>query len=265
MNRVFKAIATLGTTISASTLCFSSQATAAPGQPGDLIVNEFNAVGPEKYLEECDDEMEDACDITLGRVEGNGGDWLELVVVEDGLDIRGWTITWGNDDPSNGTLTFTQDSLWNGLEAGTIITIRDDSGFSTDDSYDDPCTDDDWLIEIDAFDTTYVTQSGDDFKTDNDGWIVQIDDDSTSTPDPIQEFVGETSNTSSVIWAGSGVNSREVGKLEADPSRDAADPSEAYSGGAADYNDGNCSSYGAPNCWDDGTSFQDFSGLRTCS
>ncbi len=68
-----------------------------------------------------------------GRILGNGGDWMEFVVTTDGLDMRGWTIYWENDDDQNGSvgsnpdergvIRISNDPIWNNLRAGTIITM----------------------------------------------------------------------------------------------------------------------------------------------
>lgn len=82
------------------------------------------------------------------RVQGNGGDWIELVVTADHADLRGWTLYWENDEvdadgdsvttglnPGNlaagehpeerGFIKFSQSSAWSNLRAGTIITISE--------------------------------------------------------------------------------------------------------------------------------------------
>jgi hypothetical protein len=53
--------------------------------PG-LVINEFSAVGTHCTLA--------GGDSRLGRIPGNGGYWIELVVTKDALDIRGWTLMW---------------------------------------------------------------------------------------------------------------------------------------------------------------------------
>lgn len=75
-----------------------------------------------------------------GRILGNGGDWMEFVVTTDGLDMRGWTIYWENDDTDTngndgddgtigshpnerGVIRISNDPIWNNLRAGTIITM----------------------------------------------------------------------------------------------------------------------------------------------
>ncbi len=91
-----------------------------------------------------------------GRIEGNGGDWIELVVTEDHADLRGYTLYWENNDtltlPSpegightaddRGAIKFTQDAVWSDLRAGSIITISEldsvdeiSDGFTTGPAY----------------------------------------------------------------------------------------------------------------------------------
>src|SRR5437867_10484431 len=56
-------------------------------------------------------------------------EWVELLVVQDNLDLRNWTI---RDFTSTGnpgaTLTFTTNTLWSSVAKGTIIVIGQ-SGF----------------------------------------------------------------------------------------------------------------------------------------
>jgi len=65
---------------------------------------------------------------------GSTNEWIELVVVSDGLDLRGWDL---RDFSSGGTpqdpLEFLSVPLWSSLEAGTIIVAaRPDSLFPED-------------------------------------------------------------------------------------------------------------------------------------
>ena len=75
-------------------LLLGSSGPARASNPGDLILNEFSAVGDAFYL------RNGGTDPFLGTVQGNGGNWIELVVVTDHLDIRGWTLEWHNADPA---------------------------------------------------------------------------------------------------------------------------------------------------------------------
>ena len=61
-------------------------ACASSGRAAELILNEYNAVSSTNMLENS------GSDTFFGQVLGNGGDWFELVVIRDRLDIRGWQL-----------------------------------------------------------------------------------------------------------------------------------------------------------------------------
>jgi hypothetical protein len=235
------AMAAFGGALVVGVLGFSGQASAQAdsAEKGYVILNEYNAVGPTKYLTGGTVNT----DTTFGVVQGNGGEWLELVVTNT-VNLQGFTIEWDNDDGSNphGSLTFTSHALWSNVKAGTIITIRLDDD-DEDYSYS-PCSAPvDLWIRVDASNPTYITSSGTTFKTDNDGWRARILD---AGGDLVQPWVGESANNGTLlgIWNGSGLGSDEVGKLEANPSTAAANRSPM-----PNYQDGTCSTFGHPNCW----------------
>lgn len=101
-----------------------------------VLVNEFNAVDGGFFLNggtlaADGDGGEAASDAHFGRVDGNGGDWLELVVTGDGgpgvLDMRGWRIQVGQDEgpdfrPS-ATLVLSQHTDWSAVPTGTLLTF----------------------------------------------------------------------------------------------------------------------------------------------
>ena len=97
--------------------------------PNALILNEANAVsGDSKYL------GGGKSDPTLGRLEGNGQNWLEFIVAgadagKHTLDLRGFTIDWQYSKDANsfgnGTITFSQDPLWAAVPQGTMITLNE--------------------------------------------------------------------------------------------------------------------------------------------
>ncbi len=142
-----------------------------------LIVNEWNAVGENKVFG--GGGTDTFFNPNYGAITGNGGNWVELVVTTDHLNIQGWKLDWSNADPDAGSVTFTNNSLWSDLRSGTIITIREDDDGDlgtpvgarpTDASYNP--VGNDWWIEINESDTTYVNTAG--FKTDNDDWQMRI-------------------------------------------------------------------------------------------
>lgn len=70
--------------------CLTGPATAWPAA---LILNEYNAVRSDEFLNggtaEADQDGGQAVDPAFApRAPGNGGDWFELVVVEDHLDLQ---------------------------------------------------------------------------------------------------------------------------------------------------------------------------------
>lgn len=143
-----------------------------------IIINEYNAVSNGDYLDKDSysgtvaatrPEKEDKYFASLaelamiegspegiaagtrdGRIEGNGGNWIELVVTVDHADVRGWQLEWSEEydtDKSlsgpggrrSGLITFSQDDLWSDLRAGTIITVSERQYIQVDTDFsDDP-------------------------------------------------------------------------------------------------------------------------------
>ncbi len=161
-----------------------------------LILNEYNAVGGSKFLEN------GGMDSAFGSTVGNGGDWFELVVITDHLNIQGWDLVIASGDGS-GLLTFTNNSLWSDLRAGTIITISEDQ--TQNDSYV-PETGD-WVINVCTSSGTYI--SGGNFPVNNNNWQLTIRD---SADNVVFGPAGEGYQTAS------GINSQEVCILTESPS-----------------------------------------------
>jgi hypothetical protein len=225
-------------------LCLGSAANAAP-----ILVNEFNAVAATQFLNggtaAADVDGVPTADTHFGRVLGNGGDWLELVVVQDHLDLRGGSLSIAEGTGAGRTttvLSLTSDALWSDLRAGTIITLAED--VATDLSFDP--TAGDWWFNVQAANGgsgQYITASN--FSVSNDDTQISILD---ATSAVLFGPAGEG------VLPVSGINNREVWKLEANPSA-AITP-------LTGYNDGSSSSFGSPNRWNGGANVQDFSGLR---
>lgn len=111
--------------------------TASGAVRNSFMLNEANAVTGSKFLES------NKFDTTLGRLQGNGQNWLEFIVVQGNelaggafahtLDLRGWKLEWAYDkkdvaDPNkygSGTITFTNDPLWSAVPVGTMLTINE--------------------------------------------------------------------------------------------------------------------------------------------
>jgi spore coat protein CotH len=213
-----------------------------------LLLNEYNAVKTDQFLNGGDATTDAAggqqADPFFGRVSGNGGDWFELVVVADALDIRGWHVRIDdNDGVSQATLTFSNNALWSNLRAGTIITIAED--VPDDPSYDPDGND--WWIQVQAGPQgsgTFIDAA--DFETSNRHTQFEIRDaNDTVVFGPAGEGISPLD----------GVNDREVFQLQAAPSALINPQSDAYAPGVS-------STFGAPNVFGATMQTQDFSALR---
>jgi len=218
-------------------LLISSTAAAAP-----ILVNEYNAVSAANFLSGT------AADTTLGRIQGNGGDWVELVVIQDHLDLRGGSLSIDEGNVPERTttvLTFTQDALWSDLRSGTIITVSEQGDLPVIPAPYNPLAGS-WWINVQASDggpTQFITASN--FSTSNDNTQITLLD----ALDQI--WFGPAGEG---VVPATGVGSNEVWKLEADPSASITPLSN--------YMDGSSSSFGAANLWSSGAFTQDFSALR---
>lgn len=207
-----------------------------------LIVNEYNAVSDGGIL------GSGGSDATFGVVQGNGGDWFEVMILQDNLDARGMRFdVWhqpGTEPVRNASLVLGNDPLLNGLRSGTIITVSE--SIPDDPSYN-PVTGD-WHINLQANaagDGAYFAAQSD-FEIDHDSTQIAIWD-SQGRPEALRTGEG--------VVDGVGVSSAEVFKLEAAPTRNTA-PTDP------DYNDGTSSTFGLPNTFSAGGATQDLSGLR---
>ncbi len=297
----------------AAVALFGSFVPAAKAQNAPLILNEYSAVDAGKYLDGGDyRDATDKIDTYFqsimqladaqndGRIEGNGGNWIELVVIEDHLDIRGWSLRWaepgatdtdgadiwfGDSGVEQGEIAFSSTAaLWSDLRAGTIISISEKDSIEVDTDWDtegddrnftrnidpldvdvtiDLSTDtgynpagDDWWIHVssrgehgqaDPLVTTVTNVNGDlpgDFSVGPDEWeLTVVDSDLNDVFGPIGEDIND--------WGGGGLNDRESGRLE-------VDPSASVSG--AEFDDSTSTTFGHPNEW--AGVLQDFTTLR---
>jgi len=209
-----------------------------------VVLNEYNATDADEYLgggtAAADETGGQASDSYFGRIMGNGGDWFELVVVADHLDMRRWLLDIYEDGILDETLMLSNHGIWSDLRRGTIITISED--VASDVSYDPAAGD--WWINIQANDTAdglYIERSS--FPVSSTNWQLRI---RTAAGTPVFGPVGEG------VYPVSGVGSTEVFKLE-------GIPSETTTPTATDYDAGkDLSTFGSPNRW----GIQDLEGLR---
>ena len=207
--------------------------------PSRLILNEYNAVSDTRKLDNL------GSDVYWGRVDANGGNWFELVVAVDHLDIRGWRLHL-TDDPgvaeTTYDLTFSSHPIWADLRAGTIVTVSDQLD---DDTVYDPLLGDWWLNAHAASDASGSLITPIDFEVSNRNWQLTIFDASDL---PVFGPSGEG------VQPLAGIGGDEVFKLEEDPS--------PFVTPVANYNDGTSSTFGEPNVFGAGAFSQDFTALR---
>jgi len=201
----------------------------------DIILNEYNAVDSNDFLGGGDASVDEsggrACDSYFGRVRGNGGDWFELVVIKDHLDIRGWQLDVYEDGLLDETLTLTANPIWQDLRAGTIITVAED--VPSDISYNPAAGD--WWINVQANnngDGLYIEKSS--FPVSASGWRLRI-----------RNMAGQVvfGPAGEGISPATGIGGTEVFRLE-------DNPSDTVPANSTDYDDGDdFSTFGAPNRW----------------
>ena len=106
--------------------------------PNSLVLNEVNTVSGDVYL---DKGRGDPAFGGLGRVQGNGQNWMEFLAVQgdpasggsykNTLDLRGWTINWQYDKDNlhqsfgSGVIEFSQDPLWATVPRGSLVTVSE--------------------------------------------------------------------------------------------------------------------------------------------
>ncbi len=233
-----------------------------------LVLNEFNAVSSSNYLnggtattDGDGNSIDPPADPLLGRIAGNGGDWFELVVVGDHVDIRGWALDICDDGSCGDTLTFSNDAVWSDLRAGTILTIAEDQATDLSFSPGGPGGpgDGDWWMNVQATNGgpgTYISASN--FPVSNRDWNLTIRDDQGAVVfGPMGEHIPQDA-VAGCLPPQDNVNSGETFRLEMSPSA-IVDPCRLS---ANDWEDGVLSTFGAPNVWNGGAAVQNFAYLR---
>jgi len=211
----------------------------------DVILNEYNAVAGSMFLNggnaSADADGGRASDSYFGRVAGNGGDWFELVVITDHLDMRNWKLDIYDGGSLSETLDLTNHGIWADLRSGTIITISED--LTSDISYNPAAGD--WWINVQANnDANGVYIEATNFAVSNNNWQLRIRNASGAVVfGPAGEGVSPTG----------GISDTEIFRLK-------ADPNASITPSSPDYGDGkNFSTFGSSNKW----GIQDVNQLRT--
>ncbi len=93
--------------------------TANPVPRARVVLNEYNGVRPDVSLKN------GGSDTYFGAVVGNGGDWLELVVVTDHVDLRGWRLDVVDNAGAVQQIVLPDELGLADVRAGTIVTVTD--------------------------------------------------------------------------------------------------------------------------------------------
>lgn len=210
----------------------------------DVILNEYNAVDGTDFLNGGDAAADEsggrASDSYFGRVEGNGGDWFELVVITDHLNMQRWKLDIYENKKLDKTLNLTNHAIWSDLRSGTIITVAED--VPSDVSYNPAAGD--WWINVQANDNgdgLYIDKSS--FKASSKNWQLTI---RNATGAVVFGPAGEG------VSPLDGISGTNIFRLKDDPTASVTADSKDYSDGS-DF-----STFGAPNRWGS----QDFNDLR---
>lgn len=213
-----------------------------PAGPRPLVLNEWNAVEESSVLGNGD--------ARLGSVLGNGGNWLEMVVTEDNLDLRNWRIAMTTGGVETASLRFSDDALLADLRAGTILTIADrpmagsDGTIWQEDLSYVPIADDWWIHAIAGQQGSGRLITATAFDVNHLDWQLTIfDDQDIPRFGPVGEGAGAFAD---------GISSSEIGELETDPSNAITADST--------YGDGDSSTFGLPNEFAGGV--QDLAAIR---
>ncbi len=235
-----------------------------------ILLNEYNAVESDEFLrggdatQDADGVSPAPVDSHFGRVPGNGGQWVEFVVMGGGtaasapVDMRGWTIDVVGNGPTR-SIVLSQDPYWQSVIPGTILTFTVansangglDTGIHRVSSRH---TSGHVWTNVWIFDPHLVNQSASTFVTD-----LGIDSDDTRFAvrnaggsilyGPSGEGIASVQGAPGDLL---GVSSREVLRLQDNPAP-GVDPL------LGNYNDAdNSSTFGAPNTWGGAPTVQSF-------
>lgn len=241
-----------------------------------VILNEYNAVDSTypvgTFLNggtaSADiDGFPHAADRHFGRVEGNGGDWFELVVVGTGspatVDLRGWKIEIGQpagrEFRSSSMIELSSHAYWAAVPTGTILTFIErntiQGGLDTEiNRRNRRATLGDIWTNIWIGDSNFVTYTD---ATAN-GYVITGGEVSGVAVNDLGTRIRLKDSSGRIAFGAvgegiaplSGVNQSEVLELQAHPSPSVSPLSIAYQDDAVG------SSFGWPNEW--GTSTQSF-------
>ena len=214
-----------------------------------IILNEYNAVDPDKFLGGIPDPEETASsDSFFGRVLSNGGEWVEFVITGDGgpslVDASGWSIEIGSVEGGVftplSTANLNESPFWKDLPSGTILTLSTEPTNTS--RIDNLATEGYASANISYGDSDFMTTSGASFAISPANTAIRILDKNDQTVfGPAGEGIGGLE----------GIGDTEILELEDDPSPTITALS-VEGGGLDGYDPGSSSStFGSPNLFSD--------------
>jgi hypothetical protein len=224
-----------------------------------IILNEFNGVGPDQFLDGGGANDPGApSDPFFGRVEGNGGAWVEFVVTQT-IDLRNWTLRIQSDD-SMRELKFSDHVSLASIPAGTILTLTEGKNLTPSrfNIVSDLDTSGIAWTNIWMHDPILIDQAASSHPStpaigSNNTLVTWLDGNDGIVYGPAGESIAlRDSNGNSIGDELIGVSSTEVFKLEANPTSSTTPLN-------INHDDGGTSTFGAANIWSNGTLTQSFS------
>jgi len=211
------------------------------GNSRPIILNEYNGVEEEYKLKN------NGYDTFYGRIDGNGGSWVEMIVTEDKIDIRNALLKITGHGGTHFIGRFPDEEAISNLRSGTILTVSKEP---TDLSYDpfNQCNPD-WTININSDDLTPIEGV---YEINHNELKISIisEDDST-----LMRQSGEG-------ILGGGIDKREIFLLKTDPNEDIEPDDDNYGDNGSKQP---ISTFGDVNRWIDEnnqTQIQDLTALR---
>jgi len=197
------------------------------GNSSPIILNEYNGVSAEYKLKN------NGYDSFYGRIDGNGGKWIEMIVVDDKVDLREAILNITGHADLYFLSKFPNNNALSNLRSGTILTISEEP---TDLSYDpfNNCNPD-WTININYNDLDVIDGT---FDVNHNELKVSI---KSADDHTLLDRSGEG-------VFGSGIDKREIFLLKTDPTED-IEPDNIYYGDSGDNQP--LSTFGTPNKWID--------------
>ena len=238
-----------------------------------IILNEYNAVEPGEYLDGGDEiDPDKPSDPRLGRIEGNGGAWVEFVVTgslsapSDPVDLRGWTLKIEDDDHSR-TLKLSNHVALGAIAPGTILTFTESqltspTGINITSNLNTTgvAWTNIWMLDrnlIDQENSSHPEKSATNSNNSNNTHITWLNGSDDLIYGPSGESIALKDNNANGIGDTLvSVGGTEVFKLETTPTS-TVNPLNI------NHDDGTSSTFGAPNVWTNNTVIQSFTNFRT--